>query len=63
MRENNDGFAIAEADLKLRGEGEILGSAKVAYQNLNFLISVMKNLLQYTKIYLKQRTKMPDKSC
>lgn len=25
MRENNDGFAIAEADLKLRGEGEILG--------------------------------------
>ena len=26
MRESNDGFAIADADLKLRGAGEILGS-------------------------------------
>jgi ATP-dependent DNA helicase RecG len=26
MRETNDGFVIAEADLKLRGEGEVLGT-------------------------------------
>jgi len=26
MRETNDGFAIAEADLKLRGEGDLLGT-------------------------------------
>lgn len=26
MRESNDGFHIAEADLKLRGEGELLGT-------------------------------------
>ena len=26
MRESEDGFRIAEADLKLRGEGEVLGT-------------------------------------
>ncbi len=26
MRETEDGFRIAEADLKLRGEGEVLGT-------------------------------------
>ena len=26
MRETNDGFKIAEADLELRGAGEILGT-------------------------------------
>ena len=32
LRETNDGFAIAEADLQLRGAGEILGTRQSGWQ-------------------------------
>ncbi len=32
MRETEDGFRIAEEDLKLRGEGEILGTVRQAHR-------------------------------
>ena len=34
LRESTDGFKIAEADLKLRGPGEILGTAQSGYISL-----------------------------
>lgn len=34
LRENTDGFVIAEEDLKLRGPGEILGTAQSGYLTL-----------------------------
>ena len=36
MRESNDGFAIAEADLKLRGGGEILGTRQSGLPKFRF---------------------------
>lgn len=36
MRETNDGFKIAEEDLKLRGPGEILGQRQSGFASLRF---------------------------
>lgn len=36
MRETNDGFRIAEEDLKLRGGGDVLGTRQSGEQSLNF---------------------------
>lgn len=36
MRETEDGFKIAEQDLKLRGPGEMLGSRQSGFANLRF---------------------------
>ncbi len=35
MRETEDGFMIAEADLKLRGEGEVLGTRQSGMPGFN----------------------------
>ncbi len=37
MRQTNDGFVIAEADLKLRGSGEILGTRQTGLPEYTFL--------------------------
>jgi ATP-dependent DNA helicase RecG len=37
LKESNDGFYIADQDLKLRGEGELLGSRQSGEQNFIFL--------------------------
>ena len=34
LRQNTDGFVIAEEDLKLRGPGEITGTAQSGYLTL-----------------------------
>ena len=36
MEETNDGFKIAEADLKLRGPGELLGREQSGLPNFRF---------------------------
>ena len=36
MRESDDGFRIAEEDLKLRGPGDILGSRQSGFASLKF---------------------------
>jgi ATP-dependent DNA helicase RecG len=36
LEETNDGFKIAEADLKLRGPGELLGREQSGLPNLRF---------------------------
>ena len=36
MEETNDGFKIAEADLKLRGPGELLGQQQSGSMKLRF---------------------------
>jgi ATP-dependent DNA helicase RecG len=36
LAETNDGFKIAEADLKLRGPGELLGQQQSGLPNLRF---------------------------
>lgn len=36
MRESDDGFAIAEADLKLRGSGEMLGTRQSGFTEFRF---------------------------
>ncbi|MEI7670364.1 MAG: helicase-related protein, partial [Pseudomonadota bacterium] len=36
IRESNDGFLIAEEDLKLRGSGDILGTLQSGMQNFHF---------------------------
>jgi len=36
LEQTNDGFAIAEADLKLRGPGELLGQQQSGAMNLRF---------------------------
>ena len=35
MRETNDGFAIAQSDLELRGPGEILGTRQTGLPELH----------------------------
>lgn len=35
LHESNDGFVIAEEDLKLRGPGEVTGTAQSGYLALN----------------------------
>ena len=37
MRDTNDGFVIAEADLKLRGGGELLGTRQTGIPEYRFL--------------------------
>ena len=36
MKETNDGFAIAEKDLEIRGPGEIAGSKQSGFLRLRF---------------------------
>jgi ATP-dependent DNA helicase RecG len=36
LEETNDGFEIAEADLKIRGPGELLGQQQSGLPNLRF---------------------------
>lgn len=46
MKESHDGFYIAEQDLKLRGEGDLLGEKQSGEQNFKFLdISQDSNII------------------
>ena len=63
---NNDGFYIAEEDLKLRGSGEILGKRQSGYQE--YLIADFENhyhlfieASQYAKSIIKDNNKLYSK--
>ena len=50
MRETQDGFVIAEKDLKLRGAGDILGTRQTGYQHFKIAdLSRDQHLLQWLK--------------
>jgi ATP-dependent DNA helicase RecG len=42
LEETNDGFKIAEADLKLRGPGELLGQSKAECRN--FVLAIWRRI-------------------
>jgi ATP-dependent DNA helicase RecG len=50
MRETNDGFAIAEEDLKLRGPGQITGTEQSGYTTFG-----LANLIRDEKLFLAAR--------
>ena len=63
MRKTNDGFLIAEEDLKIRGAGEMLGtkqsglpSYKVA--NLNYDYDLLNKASQDARLFLEKDAKM-----
>lgn len=58
MRTTDDGFAIAEQDLKIRGIGEVVGSRQSGmhnyqFANLNRDFSLLGRALDYTKNVIK----------
>ena len=60
---NNDGFKIAEEDLKLRGFGEMLGTRQSGYQLFKILdpltdIEIMENALKEAKLIFMNRSKI-----
>lgn len=66
LKNNNDGFYIAEEDLKLRGSGEILGKRQSGYQE--YLIADFENhyhlfieASQYAKSIIKDNNKLYSK--
>ncbi|MBN2868490.1 MAG: ATP-dependent DNA helicase RecG, partial [Flavobacteriaceae bacterium] len=64
MCQTNDGFEIAEVDLKLRGPGDIMGTQQSGVLNLR-IADVVKdsNILQHARYWAKQvLTKDPSLS-
>ena len=60
IKNTNDGFKIAEEDLKLRGFGEILGTRQSGYQLFKILdpltdIRIMEDALNEAKSIFKNR--------
>ena len=60
IKNNNDGFKIAEEDLKLRGFGEILGTRQSGYQLFKILdpltdIRIMEDALNEAKSIFENR--------
>ena len=56
IKNNNDGFFIAEQDLKLRGFGEILGTKQTGYQLFKILDPFSDSKLM--EIALKEASKI-----
>ena len=55
MTETNDGFIIAEEDLKIRGPGEILGKKQSGLPSFNVAdLSYDGDLLEEAKIYAEK---------
>lgn len=58
MRQTSNGFEIAEADLKLRGAGDILGTRQSGLENLKFAdLSLHQNLLEDARNQAKELLK------
>ena len=58
MKKTNDGFAIAEKDLELRGYGEIIGYKQSGHQHFKFAdFSSHKDLLELARINAKNIVK------
>ncbi len=68
MRETNDGFVIAEEDLKLRGPGEFLGTRQTGEMALQFA-DIVKNatlipeIQQTAKELIKNNPKLAEAIC
>lgn len=68
MRETNDGFVIAEEDLKLRGPGEFLGTRQTGDMSLQFA-DIIKNaalipeIQKEARILIKQNSKLAEAIC
>ena len=63
IKNNHDGFKIAEEDLKLRGFGEILGTRQSGYQLFKIVdplidTKIMEGALKEAKIIFKNRKTM-----
>ena len=63
IKNNHDGFKIAEEDLKLRGFGEILGTRQSGYQLFKIVdplidTKIMESALKEAKIIFKNRKTM-----
>ena len=63
IKNNHDGFKIAEEDLKLRGFGEILGTRQSGYQLFKIVdplidTKIMEGALKESKIIFKNRKTM-----
>ena len=55
MTNTNDGFLIAEEDLKIRGPGEVLGKRQSGLPSFNIAdLSYDGDLLEEAKIYLER---------
>jgi ATP-dependent DNA helicase RecG len=66
IKNTNDGFKIAEEDLKLRGFGEILGTRQSGYQLFKILdpltdIRIMEDALNEAKSIFKNRNSIKKK--
>ncbi|MDC0446874.1 ATP-dependent DNA helicase RecG [Gammaproteobacteria bacterium] len=61
LRKNNDGFAIAEKDLELRGPGEILGTQQSGIVNMK-IANIVKdsNLLPKVHSLIDELLKLPE---
>ena len=67
IKNNTDGFKIAEEDLKLRGFGEILGTRQSGYQLFKILdpltdIKIMENALVEAKSIFEKRNTIKKKT-
>ena len=65
MEETNDGFRIAEKDLELRGEGEILGTRQSGvhiFKIANIIrdVEILQNAADEAKLLLYGKTKSPE---
>jgi len=60
MRDTDDGFRIAEEDLKIRGAGEVLGTKQSGFKNykianLNFHYDLLQKAFQLSQIVLGKK--------
>ncbi len=65
MRETNDGFVIAEADMELRGSGDLLGTKQTGIPEYHFLdlehnTDVIASAQQEASIILHKHAKTPQ---
>ncbi len=63
LAETNDGFKIAEADLKLRGPGELLGQQQSGLPNLRFgNLAEDLNLIRQARELVAKQFAVPDQN-